>query len=502
MSLSRMRATSLVVVALALLGAGCGTTVSLPVSAGAPAELGSGVSAPSSVSRDPGSGDTPQAPTTEAPGGTTAGPDSASPSSGSSNDRPGKSKPSATSTGPRITTPIQIGFLAAGGSTAVLSAIGAHSGTTETPQDAMAFFVKKLNAAGGLAGRRIEIVQDFIDPASSNYDTQASAACADFTQDHHVAVVFAIEGFYYSKEFSACLARAGVTELLAVSGGVDPSVLREYPTTFSTTAPTIERRFAALISGLTGNGFLTAKNKVGVVVEDCAYNKTAYASTVAPMLKARGISVVEREVSCVHGFGDAAGFIFSMGQQVLPFKTAGVDRVMFVSGFESIAAQYFEKQANSQRYAPYYAFTSAASVGDGAIGFTADALRRVQGVGWDPDLDVTHLGRGSSASQRCQRLWKGFAPATARSNRQNNDTTCEEFFVLETALERSGGDSSPAALEAALQSLGTSYDSPLLLGGATSYGVGHKDAPRLFATFGWKPSCRCIAYTGAPKPLA
>lgn len=401
-----------------------------------------------------------------------------------------------------MTTPIQIGFLAAAASTGVLATIGAHSGTTETPQDAMAFFVKKLNASGGLNGRRVEVVEDFINPASANYDTQASAACADFTQDHHVAVVFAIEGFFYSKDFSACLAHAGVPELLALMGGVDPAALSEYPTTFSTTAPTVERRFTALIRGLTGNGFLTSKTKVGVVVEDCPYNVTAYNSVVAPMLKAHGISVVERSVTCVHGFADAAGFIASMGQQVLPFKAVGVTRVMFVSGFEGLAAEYFENQARSQSYKPYYALTSAASVGDGSIGFNADALSRVEGVGWEPDLDVSHLSRGSAATQRCERMWQGYAPATSRSNRQNNDTTCEEFFVLEAALQVTRGASSASALEAAIQGLGTSYTSSMLLDGATDYGPGHKDAPRLFETFGWKSSCSCIAYTGGPEPLA
>jgi ABC-type branched-subunit amino acid transport system substrate-binding protein len=499
--------------AAALLAAGCGTTVSLPPSKPGPAVVSSGSDGLAVAPDATGGGDSATAPPavpTLAGHPSGQAPAQASPATtrdggrgeASSGKPHGGTKLSATPRGPLVTTPIQIGFLAAGASNTVLSSIGAHSGTTETPQDAMAFFVKKLNASGGLNGRRVEIIQDFINPASANYDTQASAACADFTQDHHVAAVFAIEGYFYSREFSACLAHAGVPELLAVSGGVDPSALREYPTLFSTTAPTVERRFAALVNGLSSNGYLTSKDKVGVVVEDCPYNKTAYSSTVAPMLKARGISVIERQVSCVHGFVDAASFILSMGQQVLPFKAAHVNRVMFLSGFESIAAQYFEKQAASQKYAPHYALTSAASIGDGAIGFSGAALRRVQGVGWEPDLDVTHLAHGSPATQRCERMWKGFAPATARSNRQTNDTTCEEFFVLEKALQLTRGDSSAAALEAAIQNIGSAYTSPMMLNGVTGYRPGHKEAPRLFATFGWKAGCGCIAYTGAPRPLA
>jgi hypothetical protein len=297
------------------------------------------------------------------------------------------------------------------------------------------------------------------------------------------------------------MASAGVPELLAVTGGIDSGTLNSYPTLFSPTAPTVGRRFAALIRGLTGNGYLSKKTKVGVVVEDCPFNNDAYNSVVAPMLKAKGITVYRRDFGCVHGFGDAAVALAQIQNQVLPLRSAGATRVMFVSGFETVAAEYFEKQAHSQGYTPGYALTSTADIGDNAPGFSPNALSRVEGVGWEPDYDVTGLVPGSPATTRCRSLWRGFGPAAARVNRDPNETICDEFFVLEAALNQTRASSNPQALESALLGLGSSYVSPLVLAGATRYGSNDKDAPTMFATFGYKASCGCIAYTGSPQAL-
>jgi hypothetical protein len=392
--------------------------------------------------------------------------------------------------------------MAAASANAAVSAIGAHTADTETPQDAFAYFVNQLNKHGGLDGRKIQVIQDFINPISSDYDVQAASACADFTQDHHVAVVFSVETAYYSQAFSGCMANAHVPELLAVTGGIAPSTLAQYPTLFSPTAPTVNRRFAALINGLSSNGYFTKKTKVGVIVEDCPFNDAAYSATIAPMLKARGIPFTERGFSCVHGFESAAVVLAQIQNLVLPMRSAGVSRVMFVSGFETVASEFFERQANSQRYQPGYALTSTADIGDNAAGFSTSALSRVEGVGWDPDMDVTKLTTGSSATQRCRTLWAGYGPASNRINRYTNEMTCEEFFLMQAALQKTRAVSDAGTVESALESLGTSYTSPLLLGGAAKYGPSDKDGPTLFATFGFKAKCQCIAYTSAPKPLA
>lgn len=507
-----------VILALSGLVAACGTTVPLAdqgTNAGQPgassglngrtgASAGSvGISgsapAPGAASSSAGGGGTGATGSSTGAAGSTSAP-GAIPSGTGTAGSPGSSGGS-TLAGAAVTTPIEVGYLAASSSTAATSAIGAAAtGTSEDPQDAFAYFVDALNAQGGIDGRPIQVVEDFVSPESADYNEQAVSACADFSQDHHVAVVFSVESDFYSPNFSACMAKAGIPEFLATVGGVDNSTLAQYPTLFSITAPTVERRFVALIDGLSGRGFLSPTAKIGVIVEDCSYDVNAYNDAIGPAFKAHNLDVYRRDISCVTGFGDAASAIAAIQSEVLPFKAEGVKRVIIVSGFEGLMAEFFEKQAESQDYAPYYAFTSAAGVGFNNMGFSNQAMARVEGVGWQPDSDLTNEPAGTAAAQRCHAIWKGYAPAAERDNLLTNDTTCEEFFTFEAALKLTKGASDEKSVLAAMGDLGASVDSVLSLNGSTLYSSQRKDGPQSFSTFAFQPSCSCIRYMGQPSP--
>ena len=491
----------------ALLAAGCGTTVPVTRQVAGPAgqDLQSG-SGPAGSTTAPGGA---TASTTGAAGAVPGSPGAATSGAGSTgavSNQPGRQpgqQPGNPATGAdRVTTPILLGYMGSSSPAGVNAALGTSGGTQETPQDALAYLVRQLNGHGGLAGRSIKMVSAFIDPTSSNYETQAEAACATFTQDNHVAAVLAQEDFYYSENFSSCLTKVHVPEIEAITGGVDSATLSKYPLLYSVSAPTVERRFTAMIKGLADKGFLTKANHIGIVVEDCPYNLRAYDKAVGPAFSSRGLTVTKRTISCVHGFSDAASGIAAFQNAVLPFAAAKVDRVMFMSGFESIGLQYFEQQANQQGYHPSYALTSTADAGENNAKLSDSALQRIQGVGWEPDLDSLKLLANSSATQRCRRLFKGYTPAASRSNNRYNEMLCELFFSYEAMLLKTNGRSDAQSISAAGSGLGASYVSPLALDGATEYGPGDKDGPKLFGTFGYLKGCRCIGYTGPPRPLA
>jgi hypothetical protein len=491
---------------VALLVAGCGTTVPVAERAALPSAPGDVApdTAASRAGAAPGSSGGTSSTTGAGQGSNSTGTSTpAGPAGGSTGaGAPSAGSRPAASLGPKVTAPLEIGYLGASSPAAVNAALGTSGGTQETPQHAFAYLVRALNARGGLAGRRISAVTAFIDPTSSNYDTQAQAACTTFTQDHHVVAVLAQEDFYYSQNFSACLNKARVPEIEAITGGVDGATLAASPLLYSVSAPTVERRFTAMIDGLAGNGYLTKKSKIGIILEDCPYNERAYNKAVAPALQAHGLSANVRKISCVHGFGDAAAAIAAFQNQVLPFAAAKVDRVMFMSGFEGIGLQYFEQQAAQQGYQPHYALTSTANAGENTAKLSDGALQRLQGVGWEPLLDSLKLLPNSAATGRCRALYKGYPPAASRSNNRYNEMLCELFFSYEAMLVKSNGHSDPHSISAAASALGTSYVSPLALAGATRYSSGRKDAPELFARFGYLPDCRCIGYTGPPRRIA
>jgi ABC-type branched-subunit amino acid transport system substrate-binding protein len=484
---------------LVALTAACGTTV--PVS-----QLSS-TRQSSSLSIDGGTATTPQgqqssAATTDVPGQvnrSAAGAGAQRP--GTVPVQPGGVATQAPVVGPADTSPLLIGVMAAGDVGPANAAIGRSASTAFTYKDGVKAFVNALNASGGLAGRQVKYVSSYIDVSSTNYDSQAMAACASFTQDNHVAVVLSFDASFYSEPFSECAAKAHVPEITLLDGGAGAATLAKYPSLFSPMAPTVERRFNALVTGLTGNGFLSKSHKVGLVVEDCPQNQSAASTVVEPRLAKLGISVTRRDVGCVHGFGDAAAFIASVQGTVLPLRSAGVDRVVFVSGFEQVAAQYFEKQAASQGWAPSYGVTSSAGVGYNDVQLDDAALARFQGVGWHPSKDINVLPAPNAALSRCTTLFRSYAPALQRANYNASHPVCEAFFFLEAGLKRSLGHADAQTLVGALRGLGSSFLSPTALGGATVFTARRSDGPQLFAPFAFVPGCSCFRYTKAPAAL-
>jgi len=182
-------------------------------------------------------------------------------------------------------------------------------------------------------------------------------------------------------------------------------------------------------------------------------------------------------------------------------SSTGADRMIFVSGFEQVGVQFFEKQAASQGWKPHYAVTSPAGTGYNDMQLGDEALSRIQGVGWRPAKDVTQLPTTPAAS-RCKSLFRQYSGALDRANESASFSLCEAFFFLEAGLERSSGRSDPATLTAAWNGLGTSFASPLELAGATSFAPGHKDGPRYFSTYSFITGCSCFRYTGGPRALA
>jgi len=492
--------------ALAMTISACGTTVpgaraSSTVSSNG--ELSAGGELGSS-STGTGTGPTGTGPTGIAPTGSSAegGQSSASGQPGTAQANPVGSATGgalgATLTRP-ITTPIEVGIL---GPTSPAAAAAAIGGTAPSlsPQDELTYFVNYLNAQGGIDGRHISAVEDFFNPESVDYESEVQAACADFTQDHHVAVTISFLTNYYSESYETCLADAHVPDIELLSGGTDASDLAKYPMMISPIAPSVNQRYGALIRGLDRSGFLSRQTKIGVVVEDCPYNERAYTATLAPLFAQDGLSVDRRDVDCFTGFADTGAFIGQVGAEVLPFETAGVDRVMFVSGFEGVAAFAFQNQAATQDYTPSYALTSTASPGVNGMEFSAAAESRVEGVGWEPDFDVTATTESSAATRRCRAMWAGDG-GVSRSADWSDDVICDSFFVLAAALAKSGGQSAPEALMSAFDGLGGSYQSPVSIEGATSYSADHREGPTLFATVGYKASCACFVYTSSPSPL-
>lgn len=414
----------------------------------------------------------------------------------------GPTLPTATATAPTtaVTTPISVGLLDTGDTSSFTSAYGFSSSSSLTGQGVMKALVAWYNKHGGIARRHINVVEYTASATAASYDTEYSAACARFTQDNHVAVVLTQTGYQTSANYETCLSKAGVPNISGGLGGYDEQTLASHPLLFPVNAASVDRSLVAELRGLTGNGFLTPKNVLGVIVEDCPWNTAAYDRTFAPLAKQLGLQVTRRDVSCVDGNGTIPQTISQVDAAVLPFRSAGVDRVTFVSSYQGSMVVFFEQQASSQGYKPQYAVTSFSTAGAYASYLSADGQQRLQGVGWAPDADVGVPGPPKGATKRCRTMLaeERVVPAST-GEAYAVDGICAQFFALEDALTVTRGRSDAASLRAGLEAGGPSS---FLLGGARRRTAAVHDPAPLFATFARDSRCGCFAYTGAPRAWA
>jgi hypothetical protein len=416
---------------------------------------------------------------------------------------PGTSTGSTTSggtsqNGSKVTSPISVGILDLGSPNGAAAALGAGYSTSTSGADVTKALVRYFNKHGGISGRIIKPVEYTIQVTSGNYQTEMQAACARFTQDNKVSVAISVLANSYFANYEQCLSKAGVPDFAGPTGSADERDLAAFPGFVSLSSPSTNRRFTQMINRFIASGYLTPKNKIGVIVETCPYNTRAYDETIAPLAKQAGLSITRRDVSCINGFADAGSALSSFSNAVLPFRSAGVDRVMFVSNYEGVGLFGFENNANSQGYKPSYLLTSTSGGSALAGQFGDSQLQRMRGVGWSPVLDVAKRVLASPSTKRCRTILasEGIVPKSKADDLI--DIVCDQFFLLEATLKATSGHASRDEILGGLRSLTTSYLSAFTLAGATDYTT-RRDGPKRFAIWGYSTKCSCMDYLSPPS---
>jgi len=489
---------------MALALTACGSTVQ-PSTASAPGNgNGNGLGLPASPGAPGAVGVPSQGPLGgTGPGGGVPGPGTAGTTGGGTSGSTGGTQATSVpaSTQPK-TGPLQIGVLDASSPAAATSATGASNPAGVDPVQVTKGFISYYNAHGGMAGRKLQPVEYTIDPTSSSYESDLSSACAKFTQDNHVKVVASQTGNIFSSNYEGCLAKKGVTNLEVGNGAPDAKDVRSFPQLFTTASPTVDRRITAQLRGLTQKGLLTRQTPLGVIVEDCPEGTRAYANTLAPLARSLGLTVQRRDVDCVSGFSDAGAFFAQVGSAVLPFRSAGVARVLFITSFEVAALQAFENQAQAQGWKPTYALSSLALTAANAGQYTADALQRMAGVGWIPVVDTTGIPH-SAATKRCDAI-AGAEGITVASQADYAFVyqICDLFAVLNASLVAARGHEEASLLPAGVATAMRSFESAYVLAGRLTLTRDQHDAPPVFSVFAYQQQCACFRYSTTPARLA
>jgi hypothetical protein len=376
------------------------------------------------------------------------------------------------------------------------SSLGVDDGKSVNAKTAEQALVRGINTAGGLAGRKLTVVEYAFHTQDNSYSTAASAACALFTQDNHVDVVLD-NAFGTTGGFRDCLQKAKVFDITTQSEG-DQQRSSQATLHANPLGMTFERSYRAVLDNLGTSGYLTAKNQIGVIVEDCPESSTAYSQSLVPAIEKQGLKPpVKAQFDCTAGFASAGATAAALNNAVLTFRRAKVDRVMFVSSYESIALYLFATAANSQRYTPGYLLTSNAQAALHAA-LPAGQQAQIHGVGHSPISDVDDAPPSPTDTQCLDLAKSGGSSAATASDRSIVIYACSPALLLEAALKATKGDSSPTALAAAITGLGNSFQGPGLADSRTRFSSTKLDGPDMVQIFGYAGDCSCVRYTGTP----
>ena len=492
---------SLVAAASAVLMVGCGSTVP-------PSTYGSGTA---NVSGTAESGLA--APTAGAASGTTGslpgvGGGTSGVGAGSGGTAPNAvATPVPTSTGAvssghvQLTAPLKIG-LAYINNQSASSALGSQDPRTNSVKTVVEGFVRAINHAGGLDGRKLVPVEYEWHSGDGSWSTAAAEACARFTQDNHVTVVLD-EAFGLVGGFRDCLQRAGVFDIS--NEGVGDDVSSATATLNAAVGGfTIDQQYGAVLRQEVRSGYLTAKNQIGIIVEGCPENERAYSRTLLPLIKSLGLAAPKTySFNCVDSTaGGASQGQAAISNAILRFRQPPtVDRVMFVSIEEAAALLLFGASASSQDYHPGYLLSSNAEAHlavESGSGFTPDQVPQIHGVGNQPTNDVNN-GKPTTVDRRCLALLRAASVVPANYDDIGQaEFSCGPFLLLEALLGRTNGDADASSLAQAIGTLGTTFAAPGILDARTRYDSSHHDGGDLVQTFGYVASCQCIKYSGAP----
>jgi hypothetical protein len=496
------RTTAIAVLALVVL-AGCGSTVE-PTATQTIGPINQSLAAPGTTGTTTGTGVvTPTGPAGATPtippgqgGGAATLPNGTTPGT----TEPGSSgTPTGTqsSSAPAQTGPISVGFVLTG--TSNTAQYGASLGNTVSEHGVDLGLVNALNKKGGIDGRHIDAVFANTDTGATNWDNAFQAACATFTQDHHVSVVLGYQ-FTYEPDFESCLAKAGVPHLADGFNVPSNAILSAYPLFWSLDVPTIGQRNIAKFQGAIDSGVLNSKSKLGVLLDDCPGTQDAWKSQVLPFLTAHHVNLAPAaSFGCPSGSN--AGATSEVGEAtnaLLRFRSEGVNAISFVSVSEAPVLYIGSVDAQAQGYHPAWIVSSLGQLSIIGGESPIPQMQNTHGYGWLPSQDVppAYNPKPNASQTRCLSLLhsQNVHPQSAADYGYAYNA-CEAVFLYADALKRDGGNANGQAISNAIGDIGSSFQSTLNLGGKSVFSNARRnDAPMVFKPINWDGGCHCFRY--------
>ncbi len=443
------------------------------------------------------------APTTAAP--TTAAPTTAAPAA---------TAPAPTGeSGRGVTdTTIKIGFIDAAFKTPA-GFLPSSTGNTAAQVNAM---VDAINAAGGIAGRKITPVIRQFDLAASNRD-QAEALCAAFADDDKVFAVSS-QSVIVAASSKECFARK---KTLYIEGAgsfpFDTDTLKRMaPYAYVSNLPAIDRVVPSYVKTLVDEKYFGADPKgakVGIVSMDDPVYKTAGAKLVAELDK---IGVKPIEVTYFDTTSQATVSRDSTAASTR-FAAKGITHVISLASAGNTMQFMWTGEDNG--YYPRMAFTSF-----DALRIVADGpsfrLRKVAkrslegsiaiGVNTVVDTDDTqNVFPSAGPEKRCIDVYTNSKLITGFESRYLSryaQSYCDNLFFMKTVADKVKGPLTVDAFAAEAAKLGSKgFDAGV--GWLTTFGPGRYDGGDGYRVLRFDSTCSrptdgCFVYASGVQKLA
>jgi hypothetical protein len=482
--------------------AACGTTVPMSQVRGAAGSSGlTGGSSPGALQggdQVPG-GSGPGSLVSTAPNGQASRSVSSGGSSAGLGSSPGKGSAGPLGSSPGAGTargPIKIGALTVQGAASYQRAAGFSHGASGDQLAMMKSVVSYINAHGGLGGRKIELFDYDLNPASYAADPSSAmqAACTYFTQDTKVVAV-ASDVALVPDTFYQCLANAHVP-VVTPDESVSSDFFHRYASTvYMPAVPSYTRLLSDSVDALWNAGWLTAKSIVGVVSVDTVDAHAAVDKGLAGALKRHGLKITAGMYTSTT---DSQASEYNGG--VLSFNTNHVDRVFFGPGGQPI---YFGLAAEQQHYHPRYEVGSLEYPAPIAATLPADQLSGSMGLAWLPYLDLASDKWPTVSTPGIAECRK--AMASANQDFSTGTTLgiaawiCDDWMFLRDVFA-AGASPDEASIRRAAESLGETFKPAATF--QTSFSVGRThDGAALYRLIAFQDTCSCYSYTSPARPL-
>ncbi|WP_370614822.1 ABC transporter substrate-binding protein [Mumia sp. Pv 4-285] len=366
----------------------------------------------------------------------------------------------------------------------------ANAGDPEKQVEALETWV---NANGGVGGRKLDAVFRLYD-AQKDSPAAEEQLCKQVVQDDKAFAVVLTGQFQDNARPCYAMEKTLVLDATLVATD-DATYKKHYPYLWSASYPSYDGFVRAYVQTLSEQGFFKGRKQVGVVAADNAINRTTMEELAIPLLEDAG---VKPEVAWVDTT-DQGSLFMGTGQGAVTFRSAGIDRVMFLGGAR--LASIFATQATTQEFKARYAvstFDNPAFFVNNPDMLPASILKGMVGVGFAPSQEVGDAQLafpGTDAEKKCIDIYSEAGISfESREAARVALPYCDAALLLQAGATELTDDFNAGAWGAAVESLGSAFVPATGFTGAL--GPGKQAASGAYRVIRFDDSCGCFVYEG------